>query len=304
MADLTLSTAVRSNLLSLQNTQDLIDRTQGRLSTGLKVASPIDDAVKYFQGKALSERAADLTERKSSIDQGISALDTGLKAADAIENLVSQMKGIVDSARSSDASQRSEYAKSLKELSKQIEKLVNDASYQGLNLLNSASSKLSVRFSEKTDSKLDIDGVDFQSSAFYLDSGGSATTIQLVSAANVVSGGLGFGLLLSAFNFDNAEQLASFNSQADLAVKRLDQTISNVRAKAANMGASVAILNVRSEFTKQYVNALDSGAGKLTVADLNEEGANLLALQTRQQLGIQALSFAGQSEQGILGLFR
>lgn len=304
MADLTLSTAVRSNLLSLQNTQDLIDRTQGRLSTGLKVGSPIDDAVKYFQGKALSERAADLTERKASIDQGISALDTALKAADAIESLVSQMKGIVDSARSADAAQRSEYAKSLKELSKQIEKLVNDASYQGLNLLNSSSSKLSVRFSEKTDSKMDVDGVDFQSSAFYLDSGGSATTIQLVSATNVVSGGLGFGLLLSAFNLDNAEQLASFNAQADLAVKRLDQTISNVRAKSANMGASVAILNVRSEFTKQYVNALDTGAGKLTVADLNEEGANLLALQTRQQLGIQALSFAGQSEQGILGLFR
>lgn len=304
MADLTLSTAVRSNLLSLQNTQDLIDRTQGRLSTGLKVGSPIDDAVKYFQGKALSERAADLTERKASIDQGISALDTALKAADAIESLVSQMKGIVDSARSADAAQRAEYGKSLKELSKQIEKLVNDASYQGLNLLNSASSKLSVRFSEKTDSKMDVDGVDFQSSAFYLDSGGKATTIQLVSATNVVSGGLGFGLLLSAFNLDDAEQLASFNSQADLAVKRLDQTISNVRAKAANMGASVAILNVRSDFTKQYVNALDTGAGKLTVADLNEEGANLLALQTRQQLGIQALSFAGQSEQGILGLFR
>ncbi|MBT5297697.1 MAG: flagellin-like protein, partial [Rhodospirillaceae bacterium] len=53
-----------------------------------------------------------------------------------------------------------------------------------------------------------------------------------------------------------------------------------------------------------YVNTLTAGAGKLTLADLNEEGANLLALQTRQQLGIQSLAFAGQSEQAILGLFR
>jgi flagellin-like hook-associated protein FlgL len=304
MADVTLSTAVRTNLLSLQNTQGLIDRTQGRLSTGLKVASPIDDAVKYFQGKSLSSRAADLADRKAAIDQGVSALDTALKAADAIEDLVSNMKGIVDSARSGDATQRAEYTKQLKELAKQIEKLVDDASYQGLNLLNSSASTLSVRFSEKSASKLDVDGVDFQSSAFFLNSGGTAIGANVVSTSAIVSGGLGFGLMLSGFNFDDAAQLASFNAMADLAVNRLDQTISNVRSKASNLANNVAILNVRSDFTKEYVSVLDTGAGKLTVADLNEEGANLLALQTRQQLGIQSLSFAGQSEQSIMGLFR
>ena len=70
------------------------------------------------------------------------------------------------------------------------------------------------------------------------------------------------------------------------------------------LGANVAILNTRLDFTAAYVNTLTAGAGKLTLADLNEEGANLLALQTRQQLGIQSLAFAGQSEQSILGLFR
>jgi flagellin-like hook-associated protein FlgL len=304
MTDITLSSAVRSNLLSLQNTQGLIDRTQTRLSTGLKVSSPIDDAVKYFQAKSLSDRASDLTDRKAAIDQGVSALETALKAAEALEDLVSNVKGIVDSARSGDATQRAEYGNQLNELGKQIEKLVEDASYQGLNLLNSSASKLSVRFSDKSASKLDVDGVDFQSSAFFLHSGGSAIGAPMVSTDAMVSGGLGFGLLLSAFNLDNAEQLASFNAMADLAVVRLDETISNVRAQASNLANNVAILNVRSDFTAEYVSVLDSGAGKLTVADLNEEGANLLALQTRQQLGIQSLSFAGQSEQSILGLFR
>lgn len=70
------------------------------------------------------------------------------------------------------------------------------------------------------------------------------------------------------------------------------------------MAGNVAILQVRSNFTQEYSNVLESGAAQLTVADLNEEGANLLALQTRQQMGIQALSFAGQSEQAVLGLFR
>lgn len=304
MSTVTLSQGVRNSLLSLQSTQKLIDQTQGRMTTGLAVASPSDNAVEYFQGKSLTDRATDLEARKTAIDQGVSTLDTALKAADAIEDLVSNMKGIVDSARSGDQAQRGEYTKQLKELAKQIEKLVEDASYQGLNLLNSASSKLSVRFSEKSASKIDVDGVDFQSSAFFMHSGSSAVGANAATTYEVVSGALGFGLMLSAFNFDNASELASFNAMADLAVNRLDRTISNVRAKASNMAANVAILNARSDFTEMYVKVLQTGATKLVGADSNKEGANLLALQTRQQLGIQALSFAGQSEQSIMGLFR
>ncbi|MCZ6608227.1 MAG: flagellin-like protein, partial [Alphaproteobacteria bacterium] len=67
---------------------------------------------------------------------------------------------------------------------------------------------------------------------------------------------------------------------------------------------NVALLQTRLEFTENYVNTLRRGADKLTLADLNEEGANRLAVQTRRQLGVQALAFAGQAEQGILALFR
>ncbi len=70
------------------------------------------------------------------------------------------------------------------------------------------------------------------------------------------------------------------------------------------MATNADILKVRLDFTKDYASVLSAGADKLTLADLNEEGANLLALQTRQQIGIQALSFAGQSEQSVLSLFR
>ncbi len=304
--DVTLGTAVRSNLLALANTSTLIDRTQGRLSTGLAVANPVDNAVKYFQAKSLNERASDLSERKSNVDQGISTLEAALKAADAIENLVSQMKGVVDAARSADTTQRAAYGIQLKELAVQIENLVDDATYQGLNLLNSTASKLTVRFSEKTDSKLEVGGTDFNSSAFFMDSAGAAVGSEANNATlvgGVVSGALGFDANLSVFDFDDASALASFNGMADAAITRLDKTVSNLRSKSATLANNVAIMQVRSDFTKDYVTTLESGAGKLTVADLNKEGANLLALQTRQQLGIQALSFAGQSEQSILRLF-
>lgn len=301
MADIALSTAVRSNLLALQNTSGFIDRTQNRLSTGLEVSSPIDDAIKFFQAKSLSNRASDLMERKDAVDQGVNTLNTALKAADAMEDLVKQMKGVIDQARSGDKTQRTGYKTQLEGLANQIEKLVNDASYQGLNLINSTGSKLAVRFSDKSDSKLEVNGVNFNMSAFFRTDGGAK--ISQGDATKVLSS-IGFTQGIEAYSLSKASEAATFNTAADKAINALDKTISNLRSEAAKMAGNVAILQVRSNFTQEYSNVLESGAAQLTVADLNEEGANLLALQTRQQMGIQALSFAGQSEQAVLGLFR
>ena len=304
MTDITLSAAVRSNLLSLQATTGLINRTQNRLATGLSVRSPIDDAIKFFQSKSLSDRAADLSARKDGIDQGVNSLKTVLEATDALESLVNQLKGVVDSARSGTKDQRKEFGAQINELVKQVQKLVNDSTYQGLNLLNSTSASLTVRFSEKTDSTLKTDGVDFNTSAFFLNSAGAAAALHATGGVADHVSDLGFALDLSVFSLSKAGELASFNSFANIAIGRLDQTIENLRAKSATIASNVAILSVRLDFTKNYVDVLQDGADKLRLADLNEEGANLLALQTRQQLGIQALAFAGQSEQSILGLFR
>jgi flagellin-like hook-associated protein FlgL len=302
MSEIALSSSVRSNLLALQSTSALIGRTQGRLSTGEAVSSPVDDAVKFFQAKSLSNRAADLLERKDAVDQGVNALKTALTATDAMEDLLKQMKGVIDSARSADKTQRTSYTTQFEELADQIEKLVDDASYQGLNLLNSTASQLSVRFSDKSDSKLEVDGVDFNVSTLYKDKDGNDAD---ATGTGAVLSALGFQQTgFEDYDVSVATNLASFNSHADDAISALDETISNLRAESAEIAGNVAILQVRSDFTKEYANVLEEGAGQLTLADLNAEGANLLALQTRQQMGIQALSFAGQSEQAVLGLFR
>ncbi len=301
----TLSAAVRSNLLSLQNATRLIDQTQGRLSSGLAVAKPTDDAVKFFQAKSLGDRATDLTDRKDSIDQGISSLETVIEATSAIEDLVSQIKGIFQSLASQSVAQRSSSEDQLIELVGQIQNIVNDASYQGLNLLNNSNASLTVRFSEKSDSKLDTSGTNFNVSVFFKST--KITSIALTEttkATNFLEKVGGFTAKLTAYDLEQAADLAEFNSQVDAAVKNLEATISNVRSKAADIATNAAILKVRLDFTTEYVNVLETGAGKLTLADLNEEGANLVALQTRQQLGINALSFAGQAEQSILSLFQ
>lgn len=311
MADITLTSASRNNLMALQNTADMVKRTQGRLSTGKSVNSVVDDALKFFSAKSLSDRATDLNARKDAIDQGVSTLKATVAATDKIESFLNQMKGLVNASRSADKATRVENGKQIAELAKQIEKLVQDTSYQGQNLLNSTASKLTVTFSDKTDSKLTVQGVDFKASVgLYKDSAGSTLAVTTNGAAGSTAKSkflkaLGFTVgNLSGYDLSKASIQASVNKLADGAIAKLDKTISNVRAKASVFGNSVAVLQVRLDFTKTYSNVLSEGSDKLTLADLNEEGANLLALQTRQQLGIQSLSFAGQQEQGILGLFR
>ncbi|WP_368667767.1 flagellin, partial [Magnetospirillum sp. SS-4] len=158
--DVTLSAAIRGNLLSLQNTGNLVDRTNTRLATGLKVSSAIDDAVAFFQNKALKDRAGDLSSRKDSIDQGISSLQTALSGLQAVESILVQMKGIVLSAKSATDSERATLGTQLQTLAAQMNHLANDASYQGLNLINATVANLKVQFSEKTAAVLQVDGAD------------------------------------------------------------------------------------------------------------------------------------------------
>ncbi len=127
-----------------------------------------------------------------------------------------------------------------------------------------------------------------------------------ITAANVVS--LGTGYLISSTKFNGVTGQFILNpglpATTNILLNSLQADLLTLRAGAQQIGSNVALLNTRLDFTNNYVNLLTQGGGKLTLADLNEEGANLLSLQTRQQLGIQALSFAGQNERAVLSLFR
>ena len=89
----------------------------------------------------------------------------------------------------------------------------------------------------------------------------------------------------------------------EAAVNDLDSALSTLRSTAQTLGSNASVLTLRLDFTKELINQLEDGSAKLVNADLNEESANLLTLQTRQQLGTIGLSIAQQSEQSILRLF-
>ena len=151
----------------------------------------------------------------------------------------------------------------------QIDQLASDASYNGINLLNGDS--LSVIFNEDGSSSLSVTGVTFNAS----------------------------GLGISAASTDSFQS----NTAIDTSLTELDTAISSLRSQGSTFGSNLSVVEVRQDFTKNLINTLETGAANLTLADTNLEGANMLALQTRQQLSSVALSLASQADQNVLRLF-
>ncbi len=291
MASISLSSAIKTNLLTLQATNDLLDRTQNRLSTGKRVNSAIDDAVSFFQSKTLTDRSVDFNDRKSQIDQAISSVKAATSGIEAADRIVKQLKGIISTAKSATAKERADLRKQFNTLGAQLTQLVQDTSYQGLNLTNSTATKLTVNFSNRSAAKLDITGRNLLASKLIT---GTAAALGSLIATQVVTRSWSAALAT----------LAPLASQYDKGLAVLDGAVTTLRSAASSLGANVTFLATRLDFTKQYVKTLDEGSGKLVLADINEEGANLVSLQTRQQLSLQALSFAAQSERAVLSLFR
>ena len=417
MADISLTASMRTNLLSLQNTQSLMDTTQERLSTGLKVNSAIDNASSYYTAQSLNNRASDLSALLDSMGQGIQTIQAANEGIEAITEFVEQAKAIANSARDAasktdvktlnakfsdlttpqtpktsaatalileikkvngdkvealgssdehdkavtaaltklnaklvaselegkDASafktaveaamkeftgtvledvmefsisadgkvsltakagyqiaakgagefagqgdkaadtglasdtatstvnvntDRQKYAEQFNEIMRQIDKLAKDSGYKGINLLQM--NTLTVIFNEDRSSQIEVKGVDASST----------------------------GLKIS-------NPVDSWQTDEDInkSITEAENAISELRIMASDYGNYYSIVQNRQDFTKNLINVLTEGADNLTLADMNEESANMLALQTRQQLAINSLSLASQAAQGVLQLF-
>ena len=276
MSTISLTASMRSNLLSLQNTQSLMDMTQERLSTGKKVNSAIDNPSSYYTAQSLTNRAGDLSALLDSMGQAIQTIKAADEGIEAITSFAQQAKAVAQSAvdTSSDV-ERESYRKQFKEIMGQIDGIATDAGYKGVNLL--ADDDLAVKFNESGMSSLNIEGVK-----------ASAADLGVIAA-----------------DYTDADKWNGDDGKA--AIERLignvDTAISKLRTYSSQFGNNYAIVQSREDFTKNLINVLTEGADKLTLADMNEESANMLALQTRQQLAINSLSLASQASQSVLRLF-
>ncbi len=388
-----LTSGVRSNLLSLQNTSNQAEQIQGRLATGKRVNSALDNPTNFFTSQALGGRANDLKSLLDGISNGIKTIEAANNGIETIKKLVESaqsaaksavqdktsvvptltgtgtvvagntltaagsqslaigfdadgagtasalgtltisvvtattVQSIADSINAASATlkvtaavtngklvltgttagstnnsslsvggsasvladiglaatnnsasgtisaARKKLETQYNEILSQIDQVAKDSGYNGINLLKSTDS-LKVVFNELTgsnQSKIKVDGVDTSSSGLGLSTAASGS-----------------------FQDDD-----NVNTNLD----NLTSALTTLRSNASSFGSNLSIVEARKDFTKNTVNTLQSGADNLVIADTNEEGASLLALQTRQQLSTTALSLANQASQSVLRLF-
>ncbi len=294
MGDITLTAATRANLLSLQGTTSLIGRTQERLATGLKVNSAIDDALAFFKARNLNSRANDLSGIKDQIANGISTIRAAIQALESMESVIKQMKALAQSAISSpESTTRAKLASQFNELRSQIDNIAEDSHFNGYNLLKNTTDAfvagadmLTVKFNER------ITPPDLSQ---LVVSGLTTADFGTLMADAAVATGAG----TDVWGVTGTAAVTAITAS----IRALDSALVTVRQAAQEFGTNSAMLQIRIDFTQNLINTLRGGAADLVNADLNEESANLLSLQTRQELGTISLSIAQRSEQSILRLF-
>ena len=375
MADISLTASMRSNLLSLQQTQSLMDMTQERLSTGKKVNSAIDNPSSYYAAQSLTNRASDLSALLDSMGQAIQTIQAADEGIETITEFAEQAKAIANQARDEAASysaaeltigaidaengtaaaeiklavtkadgtagtpinitieegktledvktaintalegkgvkatfedgkvsftasnsekikvslttagdfaavtgkdvsepikndNRAKLAEQFNSILDQIDQVAKDASYKGVNLLQS--NDLKVIFNEDRTSDLVVKGHDASSAGLKIGAAGN--------------------------NWKT-------DTDVEASITAVEKAVSTLRSMSSELGNNYSIVQSRETFTENMINVLEEGADKLTLADMNEESANMLALQTRQQLAINSLSLASQAAQSVLKLF-
>ena len=273
MSSIVLSAGVRANLLQLQQTSDLITTTQTRLATGNKVNSALDNAISFFTAQGLNNRANDLNGLLDTMSNGINTIQAANNGITAITKLVQSAQSLVSQAQqTTDTTTLASLSSQFDSLLTQIGQLAGDSGFNGVNLLGGDT--LTVTLNETGTSSTTVTGVDYTNA--------NAAPLAINAAAN---------------NWATTADITAASTD-------LSAALTSLRSESQTLSASLSVVQVRQDFTKATVNTLQSGAADLTLADSNQEGANLLALQTRQQLSSTALSLASQADQNVLRLFR
>src|SRR5215471_731555 len=372
--DIVLSSGIRANLLSLQNTASLISKTQERLSTGLKVNSALDNPIDYFTASSLHASANNLGNLLDAVSNAIQTVQAANNGITSITKLVQSAQALVQQAQQSAATTAidtgtvsgltaaSSFAVTASNTilisdgtttatitstgNVTVQQIINAVNNQGFKINAELSANGSLQLEATSNNAITISGsaTPTELAQFGLASGTTAagsvnaTRSSLATQYNQVlsqidqlasdSGFNGVNLLAGqslqvVFNVSRTSSLAlsgvTFNS-AGLGVSQaangfqtntslanaasqLTASLSTLQNQAASFGTNLSVIQIRQSFTSATINTLQTGADNITLADTNQEGANLLALQTRQSLAETALSLAAQSQNSVLRLF-
>ena len=265
-------------LLALQNltaTASQLQQTQNQVSTGLAISAPQDNGAIWAIAQNERGTSSSLNSVIQSLQRSQSTVQVATSAGTSVSNLLNQLKSIALSATdtSLDPTSLAAYNTQFKSVLGQISQVVNNSDFNGVNMIKNGGTTLY---------------------ALATASGGQLT----VNAQDLSLGGAGALSTLAATASIGTTALAS------AMVTTLNTAITSTNAALGQLGTGATALQNQLTFVQNLQDTLDAGVGNLVNANLGKESAQLTALQTKQQLGIQALSIANQSSSVLLSLFR
>jgi flagellin len=275
-----MSLSVNTNvgaMMALQNlnaTNMELSQTQNRINTGKKVANVKDNGAIWAMAQGQRANSQSLNAVRDSLNRGSSGIDVAIAGGEAVSDLLVQMKekALAASDTSLDTASRTALNEDFTALRDQISKAVANADFNGVNLLKTGATAIAALANADGSSKLTV-------AAEVMALGGSIVTVAATGTIGTVT-------------------------TAAAMITTLNTSISNTSAALARLGTKSKAYEMHTTFIGKLQDSLDAGVGNLVDADLAKESAKLQALQTKQQLGVQALSIANQTPQTIISLFR
>ncbi len=260
-------------LQNLNSTNAQLFEVQNRINTGKRIISAKDNGAIWAIAQGQRATHSSLTTVKESLNRAQSTVDVAISAGEAISDILLQMKdkALAASDTSLDTTARSALSADFTALRDQVTTVINNADFNGVNLIKTGATALQALANEKG-SKITV-------GAQIMSYGGTIMTVTAAAA------------LTSA-------------TVASTHVGILSTSIANVSAALSKLGTGSKALGQHLNFVSKLQDTIEAGIGNLVDADLAKESARLQSLQTKQQLGIQALSIANSSSQTLLGLFR
>jgi len=264
-------------MIALQNlnaTNSDMAATQNRISTGLKVASAKDDGAAYAIAQSQRSTVSSLDAVKDSLSRGASVVDVSMSAGESVSDMLTQLKekALAASDTSLDTTSRDALKNDFESIRDQITKTLTNATFNGINLVDGSNASIAALANADGSSTITVAGQDMSLGGSIVSLATDATFSTATSAGNLLT--------------------------------TIDDSINNVSAALAKLGTSSKALENHATFVGKLQDSITAGIGNLVDADMAKESAKLQALQTKQQLGIQALSIANQSTSSVLSLFR
>ena len=262
-------------LQNLQQTNSELGTVQNRINTGKKINSAKDNGAIWAIAQNQRAEMGALNAVKDSLQRGQSTVDVAMAAGESISDLLLQMKekALAATDETLTSASRDALAEDFDSIRDQITSVIENAQFNGANLLDgSLTGGYKALAAADGSSTIDVADEDMSLS-------GSIVTLGAAESIGTVS-------------------------DASAALTAVDSSIANVSAALARMGTSSKALGTHLTFVGKLQDSLEAGVGNLVDADLAKESARLTALQTKQQLGVQALSIANSSTSMLLGLFR